>query len=332
MTRRSFDRFGFLALAPAPTLALAVAVAVAFGAPLGCSMKRMVANNVTGTMEDTTRAFYAETYVKHAREAAPSLLVMLDGFIMSAPDNVELLTAAAEMNCSFAMGMAEPEDPRWAARLYQKGRDYGLRALADESERIAAAVAGGPAEDLAQVLREDFDEDDTAALFWTAMCWGSWVNVNLDDMEAIAELPRAETIMTRVLELDETFYHAGPHLFFGMAAASRPQMIGGDPAKGQEHFQRVFELTKKTFLLAYAFYAQSYAVQIQDYSLFDETLRYVEQAPPDIAPDIMLFTAIAKQRAQTLRGRAAELFPGVEGIEAPPSGGTDGELDDLLGE
>lgn len=312
---------------------LAAALSALAGGP-GCTIKRMVANNVTGTMEDTTRAFYEETYVKHAREAAPSLLVMLDGFIISAPDNGELLAAAAEMNCSFALGMAEPEDPRWASRLYQKGRDYGLRALALESERVSAAARSGPIEDLEQVLREDFEAELLPALFWTAMCWGSWVNVNLADMEAVAELPRAEAIMRRALELDETYFHGGPHLFFGMANASRPELLGGQPATAREHFERVFALTEKKFLLAYVFFAQTYAVQVQDRALFLETLAYVDEAPPDIAPGIELFTAIAKLRAHDLRAKVGELFVGGE--PAPPPGGPaskiDDELDDLLGE
>lgn len=296
----------------------------------GCSIKRMVADNVTGTMEDTTKAFYEETSVKHAREAAPSLLVMLDGFLVSSPENGELLAAAAEMNCSFALGMAEPEDPRWASRLYQKGRDYGLRSLALESERVAAAARSGPVEELDQVLREDFDEEQLAALFWTAMCWGSWINVNLAEMEAVADLPRAEAMMRRALELDETYFHAGPHLFFGMTNASRPEMLGGKPAEARAHFERVFELTEKKFLLAYVFFAQTYAVQIQDRALFLEALAYVDRAPFDIAPGTELFTAVAKQRAGELRGRMGELFVGGE--PAPPAEGADDELDDLLGD
>jgi hypothetical protein len=310
-------------------LTLAALLLGAAGGP-GCSIKRMVADNVGGTMEDTTRAFFSETYVRHAREAAPSLLALLDGFIVSSPENEALLASSAEMNCSFALGMAESEDPRWASRLYQKGRDYGLRALAVESDRIAAAARSGPIEDLEQVLREDFDEDQVPALFWTAMCWGSWVNVNLADMEAVADLPRAEAIMQRVLELDETYFHAGPHLFFGMSNASRPELLGGKPTVAREHFERVFALTEKKFLLAYVFYAQTYAVQTQDRALFLDTLAYVTAQPPDVAPGIELFTAIAKLRAEQLRAKTGELFVGGEPV--PPTGGGDDELDDLLGE
>ncbi|GAG59489.1 unnamed protein product, partial [marine sediment metagenome] len=54
--------------------------------------------------------------------------------------------------------------------------------------------------------------------------------LNLDNPRAIFDLPKVEALMKRVLELDETYYFAGAHLFFGSLFAARPAMFGGNAA------------------------------------------------------------------------------------------------------
>lgn len=315
---------------PGVRLALTVALMAAGIGMSGCTLKRFVADNMSGTLHDVESAFYNETSVRHAREGAPGLLLLLDGFIVSSPENEELLLAAAEMNCSFAIGLVEIEDPEWAMRLYTKGRDYALRALAKQSEEFTQTVATGTLDDLSQLLATDFeDSEDVPALFWTAMCWGSWINLNLDSMDAVAELPWVEAIMKRVAELDETYFYGGPHLFFGTANGMRPTMIGGDPQASRRHFERVFELTNRSFLLAHVFFAKTYTVQVQDYGLFRSTLQEVLDAPADIDPDRKLITAIAKKQAGLLLDQAATLFLGAEDA-VPPADDDSSELDSLL--
>jgi hypothetical protein len=53
------------------------------------------------------------------------------------------------------------------------------------------------------------------ALFWAGQCWGSWLSLNLDSVEAFSSLPRIDGLMNRVVKLDPSFHYAGPHLFLG---------------------------------------------------------------------------------------------------------------------
>ncbi len=52
-------------------------------------------------------------------------------------------------------------------------------------------------------------------------------------------------MMKRVLELDETFYYGGAHLFMGIWFASRPKGFGGDLKKAQQHFLKAIELGRR---------------------------------------------------------------------------------------
>ena len=302
-------------------------VLLALSTSNACTVKKLVADNLGGSMDDIRAAFYAEPFVRHAREGAPSLLLLLDGFLRSSPDNEELLAAGAEMSCSFAFGLVEHDDPAWAKRLYEKGLDYGLRSLAQSSERITAAV-DGPIDELEVVLREDFDEEHVPGLFWTAFCWGSWINVNMDSMEAIAQLPIPQAIMARVVELDEGFFYGGPQMFFGMVNGVRPKFLGGDPDAARSHFERSFELNEGKFLLGQLYFAMSYAVQVQDRALYVKTLEGILAAPDDIDPDLMLLTSVAKQRAEVLLRQVGDKFVGEAPVDEPAV--EDDELRGLL--
>lgn len=288
----------------------------------------MIANSSPWMLEPAQTAFFHERSYPHAQKAGPGLLMLMDGFVTASPDNPDLLLPAAEMNCSFAQGMAEPDDPAWASALYWKGRIYALRVLVGRDDALADALTGSQAD--FEAALEAYGSGDVPALFWGAMCWGSWINVNMDDMDAVAQLAKVKAMMQRVMDLDETFYHGGPHLFFGTMAGSLPEMVGGDPAACESHFQRVFEITHEKFLLAHVYYAKTCAVQKQDRALYVKTLRHVLDAPADIDPEIILFTAVAKKLAQDMLETVNERFLPVEGEE--PSSPEDDELMDLLGD
>lgn len=54
--------------------------------------------------------------------------------------------------------------------------------------------------------------------------------------------------------------------------------------------------------------AQSYAVQVQDKSLFESSLKTVEDASIDILPEQRLVNAIAKEKAKALLAKENDLF------------------------
>jgi hypothetical protein len=132
--------------------------------------------------------------------------------------------------------------------------------------------------------------------------------MNLDSIEALAELPKVQLMMQRVLELDEGYYYGGAHLFMGIWLASRPKMAGGDLKKAQEHFLKAIDLGKGKFLMAYVYYANHYARQVLDKDLFISTLQKVLETPADASPDLTLLNTIAQREAKKLLDHMEEYF------------------------
>jgi hypothetical protein len=271
----------------------------------GCSLERLAVRSTTTIIENSLEATEEESDVILAEQSIASNLKLLEGLIKSDPNNRNLLLLASRGFTSYALGFVEFEDPERAVQLYIRARDYGLQAL--RQNRAFAEGLGRPFEEFETALRS-ISERDIPLLFWTANAWAGAIQQNLRDPQSLADLPKVEAMMNLVLERDEKYYYAGPHLFFGMILSGKPAMFGGDTERGRKHFERALELTQERFLITKVFFAETYAVQTLDVELFERLLGEVIDADPEILPEQRLVNTIAKQRAEILLARKDELF------------------------
>lgn len=269
-----------------------------------CRSSRFIANQMTASLADQVVAFEREPNVRHAREAGPGMLLMLDGLLVSAPENRGLLLAGARLNAVFAFALIEEEDRLRALDLYARARSYGDRALARRGERATWPADGA---ELADRLAR-MDRDDVPALFWTAFAWGARINLERADPAVVADVPTVQRLLERVVELDESFAHAGPHLALGLLLSARSRALGGAPDAGRRHFERCLELTGRRYLMAQVLCARTYAVTVQDRALFVRLLQEVRAAPRDLDPDQALANAVARERADRLLRQVDDLF------------------------
>jgi hypothetical protein len=230
--------------------------------------------------------------------------MLLDGMVEAWPDNAQLLIAAAQGYSSFASVFLEEQESEYAKRLTGKAKQYALRSL--ELKGLKDPLQK-PFDDFKEGLTR-VGKKEVPYLFWSATCWASWISLNLDSVEAVAELPKVEAMMQRALDLDEAFYYGGPHLFMGIWFASRPKIAGGDLKKAQRHFLKAIELGQGKFLMAYVYYASTYARQSLDKDLFTSLLQRVLKSPADDPSELTLLNTVAKKKAHDLLGRTQEYF------------------------
>jgi hypothetical protein len=266
--------------------------------------KKLTVGATATLLEGVAKSSYRQSDLRILREGMPAYLMLMDGMIEVWPENEQVLIAAAQTYSSFASIFLEDQDQEYAKMLFGKGRDYALRSL---ERRGLKKPLQSPFEDFKKGLK-GLGKRDVPYLFWGATCWANWIRLNLDSMEALAELPKVEWMMQRVLEIDEGFYYGGPHLFMGIWFSSRPKMLGGDLKKAQGHFLRALEFGKGKFLMAYIYYATYYARQALDKDLFISTLQKVLETPADILPDLTLLNTVAQKKAQELLNRVEEYF------------------------
>jgi len=260
---------------------------------------------VAYTADDVRRAAFKQSNPTIVRAGTPAYLMLVDGLIEAYPDNIELLTVGCQSYTAYAASYIDDEDRDQAAALYARGKDYGFRALSKKGDFRQAAT--GSVDDFVAFLKQ-YKRQNVPALFWTASAWAKWISLNLDSIEALADMPMLEATMQRVIELDGSFFHGSPHLLMGVYLAVKPEIIGGNITKAKEHFDKAFSLGADKLLTAKVMYARYYAVRLRDRALFRNTLREVIAAPEGAVPELTLSNALAKEKASKMLENADEYF------------------------
>lgn len=263
----------------------------------GCSTGQMVVRGTETIMDSGIVAMNQETDLELAQGAMPANLKLLEGMIIEDPGNTQLHLYAAEGFYGYTFGFVEMQDRNRARNLYRRCYEHARVALQQSGVTLDPETST-PAELEAAVGKAG--KKAVPAMFWTASCLANWVNLNRDSPAGIAELTSAATLMQRVIALDDTFYHGGPHLFFGVYYGGRSPLFGGNFQLSEEHFRRAAEINDDKLLVVDVLQAEYLDRQRLDRDAFHTRLTRVIEAPDNLAPDMALMNAVAKQQAAQL--------------------------------
>lgn len=270
-----------------------------------CSLDRLALRSTSNLLVAGRAAALNEPDWQQAREAMPSQLALIESLLASGPRERGLRRLAAEGFGGGAYLFLEEAEPERAKGFYLRGRDHALSALALKPG--LSGLAALPQEEFEKRLKSA-DKTDVADVFWAAFSWGGWINLSKDDAAALAELPKAVALMTRAWELDPTFQFAGADQFFGVYYASRPLLLGGNPAKAKTHFEWAHRITKGQYLMTHYLNARWYAVAVQDRELCRQLLKKVLDEPSGRLPGARLADEAAKRKAAALLEKIDDYF------------------------
>jgi hypothetical protein len=263
----------------------------------GCSTGQMVVRGTETILDSGIVAMNQETDLELAQGAMPANLKLLEGMLIEDPGNTRLHLYAAEGFYGYTFGFVEMQDSDRAQHLYRRCYEHARVALQQSGVTLDPETSTS-AEFEAAVGKAG--KKAVPAMFWTASCLANWVNLNRNSPAGIAELTSAATLMQRVIVLDDTFYHGGPHLFFGVYYGGRSPLFGGNFRLSEEHFRRAAEINDNKLLLVDVLQAEYLDRQRLDLDAFHTHLTRVIEAPDNLAPDMALMNAIAKQQAAQL--------------------------------
>ena len=149
---------------------------------------------------------------------------------------------------------------------------------------------------------------DFEALFWTAVSWNAWINLNLDKPTALSQLGASKASLERILEMNEKYLYGFPHILIGTTLAATPPMLGGDPQRAKAHFEKALALGEQKFFLAQYYFARYFTARTQDKKLFFKLLDEVISGDPQALKDVCLINTIVQSMAGQLRETADDLF------------------------
>src|SRR5262245_14062741 len=292
-------------------LPTSLAVAFCLTAAPGCSLKKMAVNTVASTLADVGTTFTSDEDVQLVGDALPFALKFYESILESTPTHQGLLLATCSAFTQYAYAYVETDAEALpsirsaeiqvlrdrALKLYLRGRGYCFRALnARFGAGTSDALVQKPEAVVVKARRED-----VPLLYWTAASWGAAISLGLDRPEIAIDLPTIRVLADRAIALDEGWGNGALHELF-ITLDSLPEVLGGNPARAKEHFDRAVALQKGQLAGPYVALASS-AVNNRDRAEFERLLQLALAVDPDKNPASRLVTLITQKRARLMLDR-----------------------------
>jgi hypothetical protein len=281
-----------------------------------CSPAQMGMKRMAAALSSTADAYARDDDPEFVRLAAPSTLKTVEMLIEQQPaDRVLLMTACSgftQYAYAFLQIDAEQAEPAGTAtardlrsragRMYDRARQYCLRALEVRHAGIRTSLSADALSALAGMTR-----DDLPALYWTGVSLAGSVSVAENQLIRVNDLATARALLSRALALDETWEAGAIHEAF-IALDGQRRLLGGSAARAREHFNRAVELAGGQSAFAYVSMASSVSLAAKDRAEFERMLRAALAIEIDKTPRLRLANAVAQKHARFLLSRAGQLF------------------------
>lgn len=283
------------------TLARAAVIVSLAAAASGCAS--VMSSATTRMSQNLAAAVLNQNDPETVRQGAPAYLLLVDSLIADDPRNSAILQGGARLYVAYATAFVT--DPERARRLTLRAVEYADRALCVEYPPACAPDAR-----TAEGFRVALDAAGVAqvpVLYTWAIAHAGWIQANSEDWNAIAELPKVEAALRRVVALDDGYERGAPHMYLGILATLRPAALGGRPEEGRRQFEQAIAFSDGKNLMQQVQFARYYARLLFDRPLHDRLLKEVLAA--DVAqPGLTLSNTLAQEQARKLLAGADAYF------------------------
>jgi predicted anti-sigma-YlaC factor YlaD len=285
----------------------------------GCSVRKFAATRVANVLAESGTTYASDNDPDLVGDALPFGLKTMEGLLKEIPDHRGLLIATASGFTQYAYAYVdlpafEVDESDWkrarylrgrAKRLYIRGRDYALRALALSEPEFGEKVRQDPMAALAKLKAQD-----VAPLYWATVSWSAAIADGTQDMDLVADLHLIGPMIDRCLELDESFDQGAIHQFMISFEGGRSEAQGGSVKEARAHFERAMQLAHGQQVSPLVAFAETVSVRLQDRKQFQEFLQRALAFDVNQAPEHRLANLIAQRRARVLLSRINDLFIG----------------------
>ncbi|NOQ84772.1 MAG: hypothetical protein GQ551_12250 [Myxococcales bacterium] len=238
----------------------------------------------------------------------PASIIQLEGLLRIVPDNEVMGLSLVAAYVGYGTGwiedrveIADIEDEweeaealrRRALVMYNRAWDLSQHFLRNRDPGFDEALKGGVDSLQTWVDTALVGKEDAAILLWAGASLGARINMGMEDMDTVADLPLAKVLLERSVTLDADFMFMIGKMTMGVLAASE---FPPDMDKAKLILDDVLAKTERRNLMVQMSMARYYAVAMGDHKLFRELLQEVIDAG-DVLPEARLSNAIARRRA-----------------------------------
>ena len=284
-----------------------------------CDTAKFAADSTSGLFQRAAPAIEQYWDYETAGAAFPAAIIQLEGIMRVVPENEVVVMSTIGAYIGYGTGWIEDrvevadakddweeaEDLRARALImYERAWDLSKHLLRLRDESFNDALSLGP-EGLKIWLDGVLTKPEDAALaFWAGASLGARINMGMEDIDTVADLPLAKVLLAHSVELDPDWLFMTPMMTLGVLAASQ---FPPDMDRAKTIFDEVLEGTERRNLIVQLNMARYYAVNKGDSKLFRELLTEVLDAG-DVLPEARLTNVLAKRRAERYLDRIEFFF------------------------
>jgi hypothetical protein len=267
----------------------------------GCGA--LISKATNSFSNNLTSAFLNQDDPETVRAGMPAYMLLVDSFVQGEKPSPSMLSATANLYASYGAVFVD-SDVR-ASKLTNHARRHA-------SEAICLSYADSCGWD--SMTFQDFESSlagvgkkQVELLYVYGFSMLAYIRAHSSDWNALAELPQAEAVLSRYLELAGENAEASAHTYLGILMTLRPPAMGGKPEEARAHFEKAIAKTGGQDLSVKVEYAKGYAKTLYDQELHDQLVNEVLTASP-YADGFTLMNVLAQEEAAVLRDTAVDYF------------------------
>jgi hypothetical protein len=285
----------------------------------GCDTEKLAADSTAELFGRAAPGVEQHWDYELVGKSFPASIIQLEGLLRIVPDNETIGMSLVAAYIGYGTGWIEDrvevadfedeweEADRLRARalvMYNRAWDLSKHFLRNRHPGFDDALRGG-VDELDRWVREAFTEkEDAAILLWSGASLGARINMGMEDMDTVADLPLAKVLLSYSVELDPDFmFMIGQMTMATLAASEFPP----DMDRAKVLFDDTLEKTERRNLMVQLSMARYYAVNIGDHELYKELLEEVIAAG-DVLPEARLSNTLARRKAQRYLDRIDYFF------------------------
>lgn len=304
------------------------------------SFNQLAVNSTSGLLYKASNSVETESNLDMIRLSLPANLTLIEGLLSEAKNNEEILATLTKgyVGYAFAVNEADWMIDEWeskkteysknqALKNYTKGFNFGIRYLRQKNLEW---------NDLASKLNDNsaimhlFDKNlsdkkiDLETMMFTAQALGAMINLQKDNISLVSQLPLVKTMFDWVCMKNPSINYGTCDIFNGTYEVGRPKMLGGNPEKGKEIFEKAIAKHPHNWLIRMS-YVQYYLVPQGDEEGFKSQMNFMKTINEDYdrfqiynpsysAPDwsreehLRFYQAIAIKRFELFEKYKKQLF------------------------
>jgi hypothetical protein len=255
------------------------------------SFNKVAINSASDLLYKASGSVETESNLEMARLSLPGNLTLIEGLLSESKSNEEILATLTKGYAGYAFainesdllidqweGKSEVYNKKQALINYTKALNFGIRYLKEKNIDYGDLKSkAGDSSALMHLFDKNLSDKkmDLETMLFTAQALGSMINLQKDNIGLVAELPLVKSMFDWVCMKNPSINYGTCDIFFGTYEAGRPKMLGGNPEKGKEIFERAISKHPHNWLIRVA-YIQFYLIPQSDEDEFKKQMEVLK--------------------------------------------------------